>query len=148
MIVLRHIAAPLVSFVVSWIVFIPGLFVFGILHFLAFLFALVGFLGVFSGTCCLPRISRRVGSGALLLLGLAFYCYLAKILADSPDDTDGPPTYPMSPFVWCIPLTLGGLLSAFLSWWPPSNHSLQRTAARHCGYDRPASWPPPLSLGG
>ena len=141
MMVLRHIAAPLVSFVVSWIIFIPGSLVFAILRLrfaLGIVFAVVGFLGVLSGTCCLPRISRRVGSGTLLLLGLAFYCYLAKILVDSPDDSDIP-TYPLSPFVWCIPLALGGLLAAFFSWWPPSNHSPDAC-------NRPASWPPPLRL--
>src|SRR5262249_6960215 len=87
----RHIPAPLVSFFVSWIVFFLGVFAFAILHLwfiapvvLPVIFAAVGFFGVFSGTCCLSRTSRRVGSGALLLLGLIFYCYLANILVGLP----------------------------------------------------------------
>ncbi len=38
-------------------------------------FPLVGFSGVLSGTFCLQRSSRGVGSVILLVLGLAYYCY-------------------------------------------------------------------------
>jgi len=128
--VFKHLMAPVVSFFVSWIVFFVGVFVFAFLGLwpgpLAIIvFTAVGFCGVFSGTLGLPGPSRRIGSGVLLLLGLAFFCCLAKMLADSPDDGEEPRGIPMSPFVWCIPLMSGGLLAAFLFWWPPRKKSLQ-----------------------
>ena len=128
--VFKHLMAPVVSFFVSWIVFFLGVFVFAFLGlwpgpFVIIVFTAVGFCGVFSGTLALPRTSRRVGSGVLLLLGLAFFCCMANVLADAPDDSEGRPTATMSPFVLCIPLVAGGLLAAFLFWWPPRKKSLQ-----------------------
>jgi hypothetical protein len=124
-----------------------GVFVFAFLNFWSgpgiapvIVFTAVGFFGVFSGTLGLPRSSRRVGSGVLLLLGLAFFCCMAKMLADAPDDGEESRGIPMSPFVWCIPLMSGGLLAAFLFWWPPRKKSLQPTIHAPVGSEPFFNW--------
>jgi hypothetical protein len=41
-------------------------------------FAVPGFCGVFAGARCLPQAHRRIGSFALLLLGLVYFsCFVA-----------------------------------------------------------------------
>ncbi|HEX3856876.1 MAG TPA: hypothetical protein VHY30_06240 [Verrucomicrobiae bacterium] len=72
--------------------------------------AAVGFCGVFLGTLCLERVSRRISSIILLILGLAYYviiCYPFDLSV--PDAKD-----PLYFFRWLLPLSAGGLLAVVL----------------------------------
>lgn len=66
-------------------------------------FFLVGFAGVLSGTFCLERGSRPLGSVILLALGLGYYCqWWIRMNLDRPE-------YHPKEFPHFSPLTVGGL---------------------------------------
>jgi len=68
----------------------------GIVAFFA-MFTIVGFVGVFCGTLCLPESERRRGSRYMLILGLAFAVLPALLLS-------------VGLMLSLIPLALGGLM--------------------------------------
>ena len=118
---IRYVAAIFVSYVVSFAMFgltvnmagslLPGhpdasdcaLYV-GI--------AVVGFSGVFLGTLCLERASRRVNSIIMLVWGLVYYVYLCYPMSMA---VFGDTRHPLSLFFrWLLPLTVGALLAVAL----------------------------------
>ncbi len=65
-------------------------------------FALSGFLGVLSGTLCLPSEHRRFGSFILVFAGLSFYLWLIeRPTREAPEG-----------FPHLLPLAAGGMLAA------------------------------------
>lgn len=83
LLVLTHvIVAPLVTFVSSHIVFLPGVFLIVLLgqHAgRALCFTLIGFCGVFIGSRVLPPLSRLVGALGLVLFQLIYYSHFVAI---------------------------------------------------------------------
>jgi hypothetical protein len=86
MLLLRYVGAILLASVMSFMTAILGIFIIAsaepdsfpeylneLIRFV--LFAVVGLIGVFSGTVCLHRSSWRYGSIVLLGLGLGFYTW-------------------------------------------------------------------------
>jgi cyanate permease len=120
----RYVAAMAVSCVVSFTLFPLALYTASpliadhpanqpLVYVLFVPFVLVGFCGVFAGTLCLRRDSRRFGSVFLLCLGLAFYIYLClfDFFFEFYQNTRNP-LY-LLPLI--LPLTVGGLSSVVLS---------------------------------
>jgi len=122
LLVFRYIVAPFVSFGVSWVtayvLAIPIGFIgmslgtriagqagIDILH------AAVGFCGVISGARCLPQAHRRLGSFALLLLGLFYYYHSVAAWGDQITDEGKTINIDGLWFVRLIFLTFGGLLA-------------------------------------
>ncbi len=114
----RYVAAIVVAYIVSFAVFFGG----AALVYVIFkncpewmmrfamgaqfaLFAAVGFCGVISGTLCLEKKGRRLGSVVLSLLGLAFYAWFT--LTTEGDEPGGNVWFP---YVWLLPLAIGGSL--------------------------------------
>jgi hypothetical protein len=121
----RYVAAIAVSFVVSSTIFMPSLLLFawaGILG-LVLTFMTIGFCGVFSGTFCLPKASRRAGSLVLLAFGLFYSAYTLVSMDILRAENNN------FPFVWLIPLAGGGLIASFLFRRRPPNTALEPTAA-------------------
>jgi hypothetical protein len=116
---IRYVAAIVVACVTSFFTFYVFLFLvarlLGVFSFFLF-FPIAGFCGVFSGTLCLPRASRRSGSIVLLILGLAFYVQmLLRINIGRGEDN-------LFPFVWLLPLAVGGFGAVyFFRRQPPNN---------------------------
>jgi hypothetical protein len=72
-----------------------------------FIFGLIlGFLGIFAGSCCLEQAHRKWGSFILLLLGLTFSSCVVSY--NGIDDGD---IY----LHWMLPLALGGLGAVILA---------------------------------
>jgi len=133
----RYSAAIVVAFAVSgaiFALFTPIPLFLGVLgmsdslvQFVLYIPAIiVGFSGVFTGSLCLERASRRFGSVVLLVLGLTFYVYTAfciKYPGQANDD---------HPYLWLwglAALALGGLVAViFVFRRSSSNKSLQQTA--------------------
>jgi hypothetical protein len=111
---LRYAAALIVAFLASiaafWFGAAPAEYLGKFGSF--FLFALVGFAGVLSGTLCLPRSSRRLGSVFLLVVGLAFY--LQFWLGLSYLGLPGHQGFPQF-----LPLVVGGATAAVVFFIPP-----------------------------
>jgi len=117
---IRYVTAIAVSWVVSIAVFIITVNVAG-----SFLpdhpdasdcaeyigIAVVGFCGVFLGTLCLERASRRVSSIILLFVGLTYYVFLCYPIDLSFGFDAKNPHYFLR---WLIPLSVGGLLAVAL----------------------------------
>jgi hypothetical protein len=132
LLVFRHLAAPFVSLVVSYAtVIVGGLFI-SILRMGQFGFTIVcgvvGFTGVIVGARSLPVATRRFSSIGLLLLGLAYYYYIASW---SPETTEEGKTVNMHDvslrrFIF---LGLGGLLAVIVIWRWPNKKSPQNIAA-------------------
>jgi hypothetical protein len=105
--IVKHIVAVVVAFFVSIVSFFV-LFNLGIRcdsfgEFIGFCIfpvtmLIVGFVGVFAGTLCLPEAERRIGSKRLLVIGLIFSV---------------PPSFMMF-FFPLIPLALGGFIPVFI----------------------------------
>lgn len=115
---IRYVAAIFVSWVVSCFVFwttmdISGSLLLGHPNASDCVFhigiALTGLCGVFLGTLCLERASRRVNSIILLVLGLVYYVYLCYPMSIA---FFGDTKHPFSLFFdWLLALGIGGLLA-------------------------------------
>jgi uncharacterized membrane protein YfcA len=120
----RYVAAIAVSCVVSFTVFPLALYTaspfisnhtenWPLVYILFVPFVMVGFCGVFTGTLCLRRDSRRFGSVFLLCLGLAFYIYMCLLdfFFEFYQHTQN--SLYLLPLV--LPLAVGGLLAVIVS---------------------------------
>jgi hypothetical protein len=119
--VCQHLAAPIMSFGISYATAIVMLLLSGFLHLGRHGFtvgcAVVGFCGVIMGARCLPAATRRYGSVGLLLLGLFyFYHYIGSW---GPEVTDEGKTVDMynTSLEQLIFLALGGLTAVIVIWW-------------------------------
>lgn len=121
LLVFRHsIAAPVISFVVSFAALLPGVFLialFGQHVGRALCFTLVGFCGVFSGASSLPPASRRFGAIGLTLLGLIYYSNFIAIWGDTTTDEGKIINLHDRSLAEVILLAFGGLLATAISWW-------------------------------
>lgn len=124
LLVFRHVAAPFISFAVSYITVLVGCLsvsIFGMAGQVGFFLVcgLVGFCGVYSGARYLPPATRRPGSVGLLLLGL-FYFY--RFVAEWGDQiSDEGKVYNISN-LWTarlVFLALGGLIAVLVICVPP-----------------------------
>ena len=117
---MRYVAAIAVACIVSaaafgFLAFTVGMWA-GVVGFLI-VFLAVGFLGVFSGTFCLPRASRRSGSVVLLVLGLGFYAQMLIRLNITRGEDNS------FPFVWLLPLVGGACGAVYFFRRLPPNQS-------------------------
>jgi hypothetical protein len=126
----QHLAAPIMSFGISYATAIAVLFFSGILHLGPHGFTVgcgvVGFCGVMMGARCLPTTTRRFGSICLLHLGLFyFYQYIGSW---GPEVTDEGTTVNMynTSLEQLIFLAFGGLTAVIVIWWTSSLEQVSR----------------------
>jgi len=117
----QHLAAPIMSFGISYATAFAVLLFTAPFHPDRRVFtvgcALVGFCGVKMGARCLPAITRRFGSIALLLLGLFyFYRYVASWGPALTYEGKVVDDYHTS-LEQLIFLALGGLTAVVVVWW-------------------------------
>ena len=88
----------------------------------------MGFCGVFSGSFCLERTSRRFGSLFLLFLGLAYFTHFVYFLKYREGDFTGHPNFWIVQFA---ALAVGGLVAVALVFWRFSSAEIthQKSAA-------------------
>jgi hypothetical protein len=117
----RFLAAIFVACATSSLTFAIGMLIFVLITPVSFgdfpmlaLMAIIGFVGVFSGTSCLESNGRRYGSIVLLGCGVGFSLWLWTITRYglNPPQFNGFP-----PFFW--PLLSGGLMAVIFFWLKP-----------------------------
>ena len=111
----RYIAAIITACFISAVIFFTPTFMLVFIgvdslipYCLYALMPVMGFCGVYSGCFCLERTSRRFGSIALLVLGLAYYIHWMAFLGYREGKNEA------HPYVWVVglaALALGGLVA-------------------------------------
>ncbi len=102
----RLVLATMVSFVSSWVTLFPAIEFFGVSLFIPP--ALVGFVGVLSGSICFESGTRSAGALLLLFLGLGYYRWFWISSTRYEDPTLS------GEFPHFTPLAVGGLIAVLL----------------------------------
>jgi len=133
LLILRYVAAPLVSFVISFAAVVAGGVFIGSLRLgqvgFTLLCGVVGFCGVIAGTRILPPVSRRFGSIGLLFLGLIYFWNFVADWGNQITDEGKVINIDKLWVMRTIFLALGGALATVVVWkWSSWNKSLEPAA--------------------